>query len=108
MKKSTKTFLIVAGIASVVTVATIAVAKTIKKLKNDLGDCVFNDDIDFTGCDSCLSCGRDEDEEEPKKEYDFSNATTSTYTIFNHYATKDEVAEMINEAMEKAKEEKVD
>lgn len=106
MKKSTKAILIIAGIATVTTAAVVVAAKVIKEARESFSGLL--DDVDFTGCDSCLGCGRDEDEDEPKKEYDFSNVTKSTYTVCNHYTTKDEVAEMIDEAMEKAKEEKVD
>ena len=107
MKKSTKAILIIAGIATVTTAAVVVAAKVAKGAKESFSGLL--DDIDFTGCDSCLDCDRDEDEEEPKKEYDFSIATKSTYQPITHYyTTKDEVAEMINEAMEKAKEEKVD
>ena len=86
MKKSTKAILIIAGIATVTTAAVVVAAKVVKEARESFTGLL--DDIDFTGCDSCLGCGRDE-EEEPKKEYDFSKATTSTYTVCNQYPTKD-------------------
>ena len=53
MKKSTKAILIIAGIAIVTTAAVVVAAKVVKGAKENFSGLL--DDIDFTGCDSCLS-----------------------------------------------------